>query len=125
MIPDTLRTVMLIAVICYFIIILKFLKDKALSLKYTLLWIFSGFIMGILLVFPELLSYFIALVGIQSNMNGLYVLCISAIIMILMSLTSIVSRQNRKIRVLTQEMGILEKRVRDLESKSAEKSDEI
>jgi len=32
-----------------------------------------------------------------------------------MSLTSIVSRQNRKIRILVQEQAILEKRVRELE----------
>lgn len=125
MIPVKLRTTMLIAVICYFIIILYFLKNKALSLKYTLLWLFSGFVMGILLIFPELLLYFIPLIGIQSSMNGLYVLCIGFIIIILMSLTSIVSRHNRKIRILIQEIGQLEKRIRELEAESAEKRNEI
>lgn len=36
-------------------------------------------------------------------------------IMTLMTLTSIVSRQNMKIRILIQELSTLEKRVRELE----------
>ena len=115
MIGSTLRTVLIAAVICYFVVILKFLKDKALSLKYTLLWIFAGIAMAILIIFPNILTWFINLFGIQSNMNGLFLFCIAFIIMILMSITSIVSRQNRKIRTLIQEIGILEKRIRELE----------
>ena len=40
--------------------------------------------------------------------------------MILLSLTSIASRQNRKLRTLTQELAILDKRVRDLEKESTD-----
>ena len=117
MIGSTLRTVLIAAVICYFVVILKFLKDKALSLKYTLLWIFAGIAMAILIIFPDILTWFINLFGIQNNMNGLFLFCIAFIIMILMSITSIVSRQNRKIRTLIQEIGIMEKRIRELEQK--------
>ena len=116
MIGTSLRVILILAVVCYFLIIIKFLKDKALSLKYTLLWLFAGLVMGALVIFPNLLTYIINLVGIQSHMNGLFIFGIAFIIMILMSLTSIVSRQNRKIRTLIQEMGILEKRIRDWEA---------
>lgn len=121
MIGTTLRIVLILAVIGYFIVILKFLKDKALSLKYTLLWLFAGFIMGILVIFPDILTCLIKLIGIQSNMNGLFLFCIAFIVMILMSITSIVSRQNQKIRTLIQEIGILEKRVREMEEREEEK----
>ena len=117
MISGTLKTTLIIAIICYFIAILKFLKDKALSLKYTLLWIFSGIGMTILIIFPQLLTWIISLVGIQSNMNGLFICGIAFLLMIMMSITSIVSRQNRKIRTLIQELAIMEKRIRELEEK--------
>ena len=42
MIPATLRLTLIIAVICYFFVILYFLKQKALNLKYTLLWLVRG-----------------------------------------------------------------------------------
>lgn len=115
MIPATLRLTLIIAVICYFIMILYFLKQKALNLKYTLLWLVAGVVMGILIVVPELLVKIIWIFGIQDNMNGLFIFGIGFIIMILLSLTSIASRQNRKIRTLTQELAILDKRVRELE----------
>ncbi len=115
MVVGMLRTELIIAVLCYFIIILKFLKDKALSLKYTLLWIFAGLFMGTLVIFPTLLNRITRFVGIQSNMNTLFFACIAFLIMILMSITSIVSRQNQKIRTLVQETAILEKRLREVE----------
>lgn len=115
MIPGTLRTVLICALIGYFIIILLFLKNKTLELKYTLLWMFSGGILAILVACPEILSWFVKRVGIQSNMNGLFITMFAFIIMIMMSLTSIVSRQTNKIKLLIQEIAILEKRVRDLE----------
>lgn len=119
MIPATLRVTLIIAVICYFIIILYFLKQKALNLKYTLLWIVAGLVMGILVIVPELLVFIIHIFGIQDNMNGLFIFAIGFIIMILLSLTSIASRQNRKIRTLIQELSILDKKVRELEEKTA------
>lgn len=115
MIPSNLRVVLIILVISYFIVILYFLKQKALNLKYTLLWLVAGFVMGILVVVPELLTMIIRIFGIQDNMNGLFIFSIGFIILILLSLTSIASRQNRKLRTLTQELAILEKRVRELE----------
>lgn len=116
MIPSTLRFVLIVAVICYFIIILYFLKQRALNLKYTLLWLLAGAVMGILVIVPELLTAIIHVFGIQDNMNGLFIFCIGFIIMILLSLTSIASRQNRKIRTLTQELAILDKRLREVEA---------
>lgn len=116
MIPPKLQATLVIAIILYFIIILKFLKDKALELKYTLLWLFAGLVMLFMVVFPELMAAIVHLFGIQSNMNGLYILLIGFIIMLLMALTSIVSRQSSKTRILIQEIAILEKRVRELEN---------
>ena len=115
MIPNNLRVVLIVLVISYFIVILYFLKQKALNLKYTLLWLVAGIVMGILVVVPELLTKIIRIFGIQDNMNGLFIFSIGFIILILLSLTSIASRQNRKLRTLTQEVAILDKRVRELE----------
>ena len=118
MLPTTLRTTLIIAVICYFIIILVFLKNKALSLKYTLIWLFVGVALGIMVIFPNLLSMLTHFLGFESNMNGLFILGFAFVAMILMSLTSIVSRQNDKIKTLVQQQAILEKRIRELENNS-------
>ncbi|MBS7340330.1 MAG: DUF2304 domain-containing protein [Lachnospiraceae bacterium] len=123
MISSTLRITLCIAVICYFILILYYLKKRMLELKYTLIWLFAGLVMGIMIFFPELLVHFVRLLGIESNMNGLYVLCFAFIIAILMTLTSIVSRQTMKIKILIQELSMMEKRIRELESDKKEQQE--
>lgn len=115
MLPSRLQTVLIIVVVLYFISMCIFLKNKALSLKYTLLWLFAGCVLGVLVAFPQLLTFVNGLIGIQSNMNGLFIWAIGFVVCILLSLTSIVSRQNNKIRQLTQTIARLEKRIRDLE----------
>lgn len=123
MIPSTLRVTLIIAVVCYFILILYFLKNKALNLKYTLLWLLAGAVMGLLIIFPEMLVRIIHIFGISDNMNGLFIICIGFMLMILMALTSIASRQNMKIRLLVQEIGILDKRIREMEQQKEDNSD--
>lgn len=121
MIPHTLQVTLSIAVICYFIIILYYLKRKMLELKYTLIWLVAGVVMVIMIYFPELTVWFVHLIGMQDNMNGLYIICLAFMMMILMTLTSIASRQQLKIRILIQEISMLEKRVRELEVRTEEK----
>lgn len=111
-----LQMILIIAVLLYFIIIFKLLKNNALSLKYSLLWLFAGLIMGILVIFPGSLMFLVKITGIQTPMYALIVMCLAFVIAILLSMTSIVSRQNRKIRVMIQQMAILEKKIRDIES---------
>ena len=108
---------LIIAISCYFILILMFLKRKALELKYTLLWLLAGIVMGAFIIFPQLLTYMVRILGIETPMNGLYVLCIGFIIIILMAITSIVSKQTIKIRILVQENAMLEKRLREAEKR--------
>ena len=120
MLPNTLRITLCVAVICYFIIILHYLKNKMLELKYTLVWLFAGFVMGIMVFFPDLLMDFVHLLGVQSNMNGLFILAIAFCIMVLMTLTSIVSRTSMKLRAMIQEIAMLEKRIRELENDAKE-----
>lgn len=117
MISSTLRIVLITGVLVYFVMILMFLKHKALALKYTLLWMLAGFVLGVMVIWPEILTYFIRVLGIASNMNGLFIACIAFIIMILMSLTSIVSKQADKIKNLTQTIAKMEKRLREVEGK--------
>lgn len=125
MISTTLRFTLIIGVICYFIIILYYLKQRVLNLKYTLLWLLAGVVMGLLVVFPELLVFVIHLFGIEDNMNGLFIICIAFVVMILMALTSIVSRLDRKVRKLVQEIGIMEKRIRELEKDKEESYEKV
>ncbi len=116
MVPVLLQMTILVGILFYFAAIFYLLKKKALTLKYTLMWIFSGIIMAIIAVFPILLKKLSILVGISTPSNALFAVILFVILLILMSLTSIISGLNEKNVKLTQSVGLLEKRVRELEN---------
>ena len=119
--PGNLRITLAVAIIIYLILILIFLKRRAIELKYTLLWLLAGALMAILVAFPNILPWFVHLLGIADNMNCLFIFCIAFLMMIVMELTSIVSRQTRKIRSLTQSQAILEREIREMQTLIKEK----
>lgn len=112
---DVLRIVLLVGVTLYFIILFSLFRKEKLNLKYTLLWIFAGLVMGFISIFPEILDAFAKLVGVAEPTNALFAILSFCIIVILMSLTSIVSSLNDKNIKLIQSIAILELRVRELE----------
>lgn len=121
MISIKLQITMLIAVGLYFLIVFRLLKKKTLNLKYTLLWLASGIIMLTLAIFPQILGWFAALVGIYEPTNALFAFMFFCVIIILMSITAIVSKLNEKSKRLVQSIALLEKRVRELEDGPAKK----
>ncbi|WP_026527606.1 DUF2304 domain-containing protein [Butyrivibrio sp. VCD2006] len=116
-IPKRLTIVLIIVIVAYFTIILSLLKHKKLNMKYTLLWLFTGVAFLILVLRPEILVWFLRMIGIVGTMNGLFLVLIGFLIMLVLSLTSIASRQASRITKLIQTQGLLEKRVRELEER--------
>ena len=115
MIPIRLKTTLIIAVVMFFVIVIILLRNRRLEMKYTLLWLLTGVVLSIMIAFPESLRILLDFIGIVDNMNGLFILVIAFLIIILMSLTSIVSKHSNRVNRLIEENALLEKRVRDLE----------
>ncbi len=116
-----LRMTLILAVIIYFVCIIVLLKKRRLELKYTLLWLFGGLVMVLILIFPDIFMSLMRKIGIVDATNGLFAAFSFIIIIILMSITSIVSKLNSGIRGLTQKCAIYEKRIRELEESLKEK----
>jgi len=111
----------IIGILIYFYILFYLIKKKSLNLKYTLLWIFSGLVMLIVVIFPEIMINITKILGIIDVTNGLFALILFFILLILMSITSIVSSMKEKNKQLIQRCALLEKRVRELEESYSEK----
>ena len=114
---SSLRIVLAIALLLYYICIFYFLKKKSLTLKYTLLWLFSGLVMVLVLIFPQALERILHAMGIVELTNGVFGLVCFALLIILLSITSIVSMLNEKLRKLVQQCAMYEKIIRDQERK--------
>lgn len=111
------RIVLFIFVLIYLLLLFNLIKRKKYELKYTLIWMFLGFTMLILILFPSILEYFSNIIGISLPINALFILGIFFSLFISMCITAIVSSLTNKVKKIAQYVAILEKRVRELENK--------
>ena len=119
MISKTLQIVMIIAIAVYFFLLILLLKKKRLLLKYSLLWLFAGLIMLTLAIYPGIINRLSNVLGIYSPVNALFAIILFCVIILLVSLTSIVSAQNEKIKRLIQREAHLEKDILVLKKKES------
>lgn len=115
---NTLRGILIVCIIVYFVAVFQFLRKGRLALKYSLLWLLMGVIMAVLVIFPRVLFFMSELFGIVDTMNALFTFAVGFIMMLLMLLTAIVSKQSDRIKSLIQDNALLEKRIRELERKT-------
>ena len=73
--------------------------------------------MLVLAVFPRLLDKFAEFVGIYSSVNALFAFTLFFALMLILSLTSIVSREKQEIVRLIQELAVLENRLKKQDKK--------
>ena len=111
----TLRIFLIVCILIYLLIILNLLRKKNLNLRYTLVWLLSGVIMMVVCIFPDLLFEFARFIGVVDPVNMVFMVEGMFILIILLSLTTIASHINDKIRKLTQTIALLERRIRKLE----------
>ncbi|MEA5051086.1 MAG: DUF2304 domain-containing protein [Oscillospiraceae bacterium] len=118
----SLRIFLAVGLVVYYAILYFMLKREAIILKYTLLWILSGLLLLLFLLFPEIVFRGSALIGVSNPVNAVFLLFAGFTVMLLLSLTSIVSQLSDRSRKLVQSVALLEERVRELEEKTAQNS---
>ncbi len=119
----SLRVFAFVLIVVYFLTIIKLLRKKRFALKYSLLWLFAGIIMMILIIWPGILVWIAGLLGIEVASNGLFAICILLEIVIMISLTAVISDFSIRIKGLIQNIALLEKRIRELEKIQEEEHD--
>ena len=99
----------------YFVVVLGFLRKKKFYLKYSLLWLLAGIIMFLVVAFPNFIIWVTGKMGIKVASNGIFAICILLEIVIMISMTAALSDFANRIKILTQNIAILENRIRKLE----------
>lgn len=107
MISINLELFLLIVTLIYFVIVLNSVKKGTMPIKSSILWFLIGFLMLILLLFPELLVNFSSLVGIKTISNLLLFGAVMALLMLAFDLYKINNIEKGKNITLAQEVGII------------------
>lgn len=114
-----LQVVIAIAAVVALLYIGNLVRIKRLELKYALIWFFVGLLLLVFDLFPRLLNWLTALLGISLPINMLTFLGLIFVLMIIFSQTIVISNLTRKCKRLTQEVGLLYKKVEDLEKRKS------
>lgn len=89
--------------------ILYFIKKEKINVKYSIIWLLLFSFLFILVLIPGILENLTNILGFQTPSNMIICLLIAVLVVINISLTGIVSSQDKKIRLLIQEVSILKK----------------
>ena len=114
-----LQIFLITCLLVFLVLVLRFLAQKRLNLKYTLVWLLADISMLLVTLFPQTVDVVGGLVGIAAPVNTIFLFSGMFMILILMTLTFIVSHMNSRIYRMAQSIALLEKRLRDYERTNA------
>jgi hypothetical protein len=112
-----LKIFAILFIIFIIFIITVFLKKGKIIVKYSIVWYFSCLLLILFTLFPNMLTWFTHLFGIEVASNFIFALMIGFLFIINISLTIIVSEQKERIRMLIQELSLLKGNFDDADRK--------
>ena len=93
------------------IIVLVLLRKNKLPVKFALVWLFSSLVMIIVGCFPRVMDFVKNILGFQLASNVILTVFLGLLILITISLTIIISEQEKKIKLLVQEVSLLKEKI--------------
>ena len=108
-----IQVIVAIVIVLALCVIINMIRKKALELRYA--WLLVGFGTLILDLFPDVMMGLAKFMGIEVPSNMLFFLGFCFALIIIFVLTIAVSRMSIRIKNLTQEMALYEKRMKDNE----------
>lgn len=89
------------------LLIIYFIRKEKIPIKYSLVWIFSGLIIILIGLIPEMFLKITNFIGFKLMSNMVIAIFILLIVIINLFFAVILSTQNKKIINLTQEISLL------------------
>ena len=110
-----LQLILLAGAVIYLLLIFRLLKIGKLSIKFSLLLLASGAVLVLFAVCPYVVYVLRDILEIQMPSNLVFLLLFCFVLLVLLILSVAVSDYADRLKRLTQENAMLEKRVRELE----------
>lgn len=111
-----LRVFIILISIMFIVYVFKKVKKSKLSEKESLLWMLFSILILIISVFPSIINSTAKLIGVGYPPSLLFLLSIMFILMIIFNYGQKISQLNEKNKHLSQNIALLEKRIKDLEN---------
>jgi len=115
-----LKIFILIILLVVLAVLVRKIQKKKIDLKYSLSWFGLIIVIIIFDLFPELAQWLSELMGVKVPSNFLLFSGMCLVLIVIYTQTAAISKLSDDVRSLTQKIGLLESRIRELEDKNEE-----
>jgi hypothetical protein len=105
------------------VVVLELVRRRRLQERYALLWLASAVFLLVLAAWRDLLAKVADLVGIAYPPNALFFIAFSAILIVLLHFSIVISRLSDQTKILAQRMAMLDERLRRQEPTAVDEID--
>ena len=103
----SLKISLIILLVLQLILILNRVKRKKMTMKYAGFWVILVLMMAVLVVFPGFIFKLSKILGFEEASNMIFLLGFFFLFYISFIITTTISEQNEKIKLLIQEISLL------------------
>ncbi len=114
------RIALIVGVLLYLGVIFYLLKKQRLGVQYAIIWLLSGAVLLLFALFPYVVLVLGDIFKVLNPVNFVFLVILAFVMLILLSLSAVVSGFAVKIKALTQNAALLERRIRELEAQLAD-----
>ena len=109
------QAIMVVGALFYLGVVFYLLKKQKLAVQYAIIWLISGFVLLIFAIFPYVVLVLGDIFHVLNPVNFIFLVILAFVLLILLSLSAVISGFSLRIKRLTQNAALLERRIRELE----------
>jgi len=107
--------------ILFFLVVIELIRRNSLKEKYAILWLFSAIVQLVFSSSARLLLWTSRLLGVNDPTSLLFLIAFVFLLFIVFHFSTVISKETERSKTLTQKLGLLEHRIRELEKRLEEK----
>ncbi len=99
--------------VIWILIILRCVRKETISIRYSLIWFLMALTILFVGVFPKFMEFISEIFGFTTISNLVIGIILTLLMFITLILTQIVTKQRNQIKILTQEISMIKKDVKN------------
>ena len=115
-----LQIFLIISSLVFFLIVCNMSIKKKISIRYSILWIILSITFIGISIFPNIVTWFSNLVQISEPVHTVLLLVVAFILLVIFSYNNSITKLTNENRLMIQKLGMLEKKISDLEKEKGE-----
>ena len=119
----TFKVFAMIASAFFFLAVIELIRRHKLKEKYAILWLISSVVLLVFSSSVKLLNKVSLLFGVYYPPSFLFLVAFIFLLFIVFHYSTVLSKESERSKTLAQKMGLLEKRIEELEKETGKKSD--